>query len=413
MHSSRIKTCFILSGAKGTLFLCRILIVLLVLGHLSSAHHQVIKSKPDLPYVKELLDVLRIGLERNNGTGVSAAVIVPEFAPWTGVAGISDKASGEVVKPGMLFLSASIGKNYLAALVLKLAEEGKLSLDDSLKEWITEYPNLDRRITVRQLLNHTSGLPDYVKHPDSPYQTPYASIAFRKLWTPKEIITKLVGKPVSRPGEGWHYSTTNYVLIKMIIERITRSTVEAELKKRFLDPLGLKSTVPLDDPARVPSGFEIAHNWFDANADGVLDDISSYPKTWLSISPDVIFTTAEDLARWSDALFGEQRVLSRKSIGEMLTLHSPIKDPNEPLIVGYGLGTAEFPSQFFGGDRVIGHLGWDFGWMGAMLFFPEHSVSVSVLTNDNNERCITHIAAGLWAVIKKHLASSKEMKRRI
>lgn len=75
------------------------------------------------------------------------------------------------------------------------------------------------------------------------------------------------------------------------------------------------------------------------------------------------------------------------------------------------LKTAEFPSQFFGGDRVIGHLGWDFGWMGAMLYFPKHSVSIAVLLNDNNEQCITHIATGLWAVIKKHLGSNSEMTR--
>ena len=306
----------------------------------------------------------------------------------------------------MLFLAASIGKNYVAALVLRLAEEGQISLPDSLGKWITKYPNLSRQITVRQLLNHTSGLPDFVKHPSSPYQTPYASIDFVKSWTSEEILATLLGKPLSQPGEAWHYSTTNYVLLKIIVEQTTGSTVPAELRKRMLDPLGLKSTFPLADSTIVPPGFDIAHNWYDVDADGILDDISSDPKTWLCISPHVIFTTAEDLARWSDALFRERKVLSEKYVGEMLTFHSPISDPREPLIVGYGLGTAEFPSNLFDGDRVIGHLGWDFGWMGAMLFFPEHSVSVAILMNDNNEPCITNIATGLWAAIKEHLTAN-------
>jgi len=308
----------------------------------------------------------------------------------------------------MLFLCGSIGKNYLAALVLKLAEEGKLSLDDAVDKWISEYPNVNRCITIRQLLNHTSGLPDFVKHPNSPYQTHFASIDFRKLWTPQKALSKLLGKPLSRPGETWHYSTSNYALLRIIVDKITRSTFPVELRKHLLDPLGLKSTIPLTNPACIPPSFVIAHNWFDADEDGVLEDISSSPKTWLSISPHVIFTTAGDLARWSDALFRTHAVLRKESVGEMLAFRSPIRDPHEPLIVGYGLGTAEFPSQFFGGDRVIGHLGWDFGWTGAMLFFPEHSVSVAILINDNNEQCITQIAAGLWVVIKKHLAAVHE-----
>ncbi len=408
MCSNRFETRCIRCRLKKTLILSLIPIIMLVMWHFSHAYHQAHKSKADLPYAKELQDVLKIGIETNKGTGVSAAVIVPGSALWTGVAGVSDKTSGEVVKPEMLFLSASIGKNYLATLVLKLAEEGKLNLNDPLDKWISEHPNVDRSITVRQLLNHTSGLSDYVKHPNSPYQTLYSTIDFKKLWTPKEIVTSLVGKPFSLPGESWHYSTTNYVLLKMIVEKITRSTVPAELRKRFLDPLGLKSTVPLADSIIIPRGHNIAHNWFDADADGILDDISSKPKTWLSISPHVIFTTAEELARWSDFLFRKHEVLSKESLREMLNFHSPISDPNEPLIVGYGLGTAEFPSQLFGGDQVIGHLGWDFGWMGAILFFPEHSVIVAILMNDNNERCITHIAVGLWTVIRKHLVATKK-----
>jgi D-alanyl-D-alanine carboxypeptidase len=381
-------------------------LMLIAMWHSTPAQPDACNPEPELPYASELLDVLHQGIEANNATGVSAAVIVPGYTPWAGVAGVSNRATGEALQPGMLFLVASIGKNYLAALVLKLAEQGQISLDDPLGKWITEYPNLDRNITVRQLLNQTSGLPDFAKHPNSPYQTPYSSIDFAKSWTSEEILTKMLGEPVARPGEGWHYSTTNFVLLKIIVEQTTRSTFPAELRKRVLDPLGLKATVPLAGSATVPAGFDIARNWYDADDDGILDDISTNPITWHSIVPHVVFTTAGDLARWSDALFKERKVLSEQYLGEMLTFHSPVSDPKDPLIVGYGLGTAEFPSDLFGGDRAIGHLGWEFGWMGAMLFFPEHSVSVVVLMNDNNEPCITQLATGLWSAIKGHLAAS-------
>jgi CubicO group peptidase (beta-lactamase class C family) len=94
------------------------------------------------------------------------------------------------------------------------------------------------------------------------------------------------------------------------------------------------------------------------------------------------------------------RVLEKESLEQMVDFHRPT--PGEPLISGYGLGAEELPGDFFGVKRVWGHLGWQPGYMTAMLYFPEDSASLTVLINDNNEECITRIAVGLRAVINRH-----------
>jgi D-alanyl-D-alanine carboxypeptidase len=118
----------------------------------------------------------------------------------------------------MLFDIGSTGKNYVAALILQLVEEGRFTLEDPLRKWLPDYPNIDNNITVRQMLNHTSGIYDIVKNSRSPWQMAYKST---KMWTQEQILADLVDKPYFTPGNGWHYSSTNYILLRMIVEKVT------------------------------------------------------------------------------------------------------------------------------------------------------------------------------------------------
>jgi D-alanyl-D-alanine carboxypeptidase len=354
---------------------------------------------PEVPFSNMLQDVIDSKLEAYNGTGVSVAVVIPGYRTWCGVSGMSNPSTSEPVQPDMLFGIASIGKNYVATLVLQLAEQGRLSLEDSVNKWLPSFQNIDNTITVRQLLSHTSGIYDFVKHPQSPYAISFQSLEFSKLWTSKEVITKLVNEPYFPPGEGWHYSTTNYTLLRMIVEKITQSELSIELRKRFLNPLNLYHTVFIDANDPFPKDFKIAHNWFDANGDGNLEDISGKPKEWLSIVPHLTYATAEDLARWSDALF-RAKVLSGSSLDLMLDFHRPT--PGEPCS-GYGLGVWEWKSELLDGVQAWGHGGWGFGWIAALIYFPENKISMAILMNDNNERCLISIGTSLWNTIKSNL----------
>jgi D-alanyl-D-alanine carboxypeptidase len=131
---------------------------------------------PEIPFSDLLQDVIDSELESNNGTGVSVAVVIPGYKTWCGISGMSDPSASQTVQSDMLFGIASIGKNYVAALVLQLAEEGQLNLEDTVDNWLPSFPNIENTITVRQLLNHTSGIFDFVKHPESPYAISFESL---------------------------------------------------------------------------------------------------------------------------------------------------------------------------------------------------------------------------------------------
>ena len=172
---------------------------------------------------KRLQTVLDKGLVKYDIRGVSAAIVNSDSV-WVGTAGIShDMVS---MKPDMLFSIGSVTKNFVAALTLKLAEEGTLSLEDRLSDWLPAYPYVDPEITIRQLLNHTSGI--YMFWNNDDLWDALKNDRSRK-WTPEEVLG-YIKEPDFAPGEGWRYSNTNYLLMAMIIEKATGSTLSSEFK---------------------------------------------------------------------------------------------------------------------------------------------------------------------------------------
>jgi len=350
---------------------------------------------PELAFAKELQDSLDNGLKKYNGKGISVAVIAPEHKTWVGVSGVSH---GKIpIKPDTLFDAGSITKNFVAALTLKLVEEGLLTLDDPLHKWLPDYPNIDNTITIRQLLNHTSGLYGF--------QGPAAIRAILKdpgrFWTSKEVITTLVGKPHFPKGKSWKYSNTGYFLLGMIIEKATGSKISTELRNRFWNPLGLDSMF-LAVEETLPSN--IAHGWFDLNGDKVLDDFSVLPRTALySIfkAAGGVYSTSEDLAKWTHVLFHERIVVSKGSLDKMLAFHSPIP---KPVIAGYGLGVQRFTPRIFNGLEMWGHGGNAPGYSAFIWYLPEYGVSIGLISNrEQVEEFYLWLIKDFLSVIKSNL----------
>jgi CubicO group peptidase (beta-lactamase class C family) len=153
--------------------------------------------------------------------------------------------------------------------------------------------------------------------------------------------------------------------------------------------------VYLDADGQMPPQLEIAHNWLDVNGDGELNDISGDAQTWLkSMSPHMMYASALDLARWSQALYSE-RVLSKTSLDQILDFHRPT--PDEPPVTGYGLGTEEVSIKNI--MQLYGHLGLHYGTMSAMLYFPKYRTSIVVLTNENNPPFQYGVSFGLLGII--------------
>ena len=152
-------------------------------------------TQSELPFARELQDALSSGLEQYGGMGVSAAVIVPGYQPWVGVSGVSH--SGTPITPETVFDAGSTHKIFTAAAILQLAEEGMLDLDDPLHKWLPEYPYVDSTITIRQLLNHTGGVFDMVRHPEY-WDAMTADIS--EIWEPEDILTHFLLEPYFPKG---------------------------------------------------------------------------------------------------------------------------------------------------------------------------------------------------------------------
>ena len=143
------------------------------------------------------------------------------------------------MRPDNHFKIASLTKTYTATVVLQLVGEGKLSLDDTVEQRLPGVVPNGGKITIRQLLNHTSGLADFESDPR--YLKPYLSGNFGYYWAPRQLVRMGVShKPLFAPGTRWSYSNTNYVVAQLIVEKVTGKTLGAELKRRIFQPLGLR-----------------------------------------------------------------------------------------------------------------------------------------------------------------------------
>ncbi len=358
----------------------------------------------DLPYAEELQIALDQALEHGRGeydVGLSAAVVAPGYKPWVGVSG--DSHAGVPVTTDMLFNMGSIAKSFEAALALKLAERGALDLDRPISTWLPPHARVDGRITIRQLLNHSSGVFNVFEHPDFPWLGP--EVDYGRAWRLEEVFDRFVGEPYGPPGYAQHYSSTNYLLLTKILEQILEdSSVPDEVERLFLEPLELNHTfMSMGDLP--PSTFAVVHPWVDIDSDNVLDDFSGKPQTWVStMTHPVLYATPEDIARWMLALLHEKRVLSEASLQEMLTLpETALRDPEGGR---YGLGIVEFTK--IDETRVIGHAGSSLGYTAAAFYLPEYGLSVvwAINTGENpldlTNRLMANTWSSLYPVLSRH-----------
>ena len=302
-----------------------------------------------------------------------------------------------LVTPDMPFAAGSITKTWTACTILQLAEEGVITLEDPLSDWLPAYPNVDGAITIRQLLNHTGGIYNFTEHPEYWEAVIWDDPA--RDWPPEETILKYVLEPYFPKGEGWHYSNSGYVLLRMIIEEATGSSVATAYRNRFWDPLGLGRTY-LAGEEELPANT--AHGWWDMDGDRVYDDFGSVPRNAFSSGTGgQVFATAEDLAQWARALYHEQTVLSQESFEEMVTF-LPVSMESEPLLAGYGLGAVRFSPEVFDDLEVWGHGGDAPGYAAGSFYLPDYGVSVGVADNTENGDAM-HLLDDLMGVVLRNV----------
>jgi D-alanyl-D-alanine carboxypeptidase len=310
--------------------------------------------------------------------GISATIILSDGTSWVGTSGLADVAADVPVRPETAFAIASVSKTFTAALTLALAEEGRFAIDDRVRTWLPEL-DIDRRITIRQLLDHTSGLRDYFFHP---------RIDRRLLARPdrrwdEARALRYVGRPYFKPGRGWHYSNTNYLVLGLLAERVTGRSLGEELRDRFFEPLGLRHTwyQPTDEPTGpVAHGYRLTGKGDRVRAVDLSDGSSMTPFTSVvtaAAGAGAIASNPTDLARWARALYGGE-VLSGAALGEMIG--DAVRTEQYAPAVRYGLGV-----QFVevGGRAALGHSGRLLGARSVVRWLPAEQVAVAVLTNQS------------------------------
>lgn len=377
-----------------------ILHCLLVVLILSPCLHVVRATEPQqLAFSNELQQILDEGVRASNGLGVSAAVIAEGYAPWIGVAGHSVRVTNNMVsmRSDMLFEIGSVAKNLVTVIMLQLVEEHRISLDDPLSKWISGYSQLPPEVTVRDLIASTSGIAEWVDHPDSIFQGQFSPQNLSRSWTVDQMLKELVGPPEFTPGEKWRYSTTGFRLAREIIELETGQPIADVIQVRLLDPLNI-SDMWLEPSWPIPSRYTIAHEWRDIDGDQNLDDITDIPKVAFSdLKAAPVYAIAIDLARYCQGLFHDGALVSANMLAKMLDFRKA-DDPAEPMGASYGLGTGTFNIPGISGIEHYGHGGNGFGYVVMMLYLPKRQASVVIMTNDQGATMSTVGAAFLQAV---------------
>jgi D-alanyl-D-alanine carboxypeptidase len=303
--------------------------------------------------------------------GAAAAVTVPGRATYRLSAGFQDLAATRRTSPDGCFLIYSITKIYLAVTVLRLAQQRKLALDDPLSTWCTDI-DVPATITVRQLLNHTSGLPDYGS--PASYQQAVEGEP-QEPWSFDEFLRQTwKGNLAFDPGTGWLYSNIGYMLLGRIIERAGCNSLAHVLTTEILVPLQLDATLLVSERGQLQTlvpGYSKTHGKND-----IRDIREWYHPGW--VSHGVLASTASDVNRFLDALF-TGRLLDHYHLSEMLRT-TPLPGLPPALQAEYGLGIACETDTEFG--RHYGHDGSGPGYRVVTSHAPQlHNTTITVLCN--------------------------------
>ncbi len=307
---------------------------------------------------------------------LSAAIQFSDGQVWSYAKGISSVTPAVNVTAADAYLIGSVTKTITSACILQLAAEGALNLDDSLHRWLDTLPYISPNITIRQLLQHTSGLFDLLGHPHH-QDSMLADIT--RVWSAEELIARFMMPPPAQPGTAWAYCNTNYFLLGMIIKKITGNPFYTELRNRFFTPLGLNSfAIPAFEPLNAP----IAHLWLDITGDNVLDDAHNFYMNYKALNSSAgaaggYFATAADCSRWMRSYMRGDLLPAALMTEARTTVSAPGSQGGL-----YGLGQMKNLTDFLGFE-AYGH-GGDLAYHASSWYFPAKDASISVLTNDNN-----------------------------
>lgn len=297
-----------------------------------------------------------------DGPGAALLVARGDQVLFRGARGEASVELGVPLKPDSVFRIGSVTKQFAAAGLLKLVEAGKVSLDDPLSKYLPDYPN-GAKISVRQLLNHTSGVRSYTGIPG------VMAGPIRMDLSTAQLIDTFKAQPVDfAPGAAWAYNNSGYVLVGAVIEAASGQPWHEYLQQALFQPLGLTHTRWGDDHALIPGQVQ----------GYTLRDGHPAPANYASMSQPhaagALVSTVDDLLRWNRALH-EGKVLRADTYARMIAPEGAAQKER----YGYGIGHATMR----GGD-LLSHSGGIFGSLSYLLYLPGSDVTVAIVQNSDS-----------------------------
>jgi D-alanyl-D-alanine carboxypeptidase len=297
--------------------------------------------------------------------GVVVGVWIPGKPSYVATRGVSDIKTRQPMRVEDHFRIGSITKTFTATLLLILADEKKLSLDDPVSKYVASEPNGDK-ITLRMLANMTSGLHSYTED-DAWVKIAFAD--FKRVWTPRELVdVGIKHAPDFAPAQGWHYSNTSYVLLGMILEQVAGKKIQDSFDEKIFKPLKLTQTSwPVGDALPKP----YAHGTTVQTLDDKLDDATNRSPSWAFTAGELV-STMSDLHTWVVS-YATGSLISPEMQEQRLTWMT--MPPNTPeRAYGIGIGTDH---------GWLGHTGELPGYNCAAYYMPEKKIAIVVMVNSD------------------------------
>lgn len=313
-------------------------------------------------YAAELDSLLKSFVDKGGAPSVSIAVIRDGKVEYAKGFGMADLENNVPATPNHVYRLGSITKQFTATIIMQLVQEGKLSLSDTLGKILPSSPEAWRKITIRQLLNHTSGIKNYTD-----IKGLFEGRAMKPT-TPWEVALTVKNDPLDfPPSSKWNYSNTGYVLLGLVIEKLDNRSYAKSLQTRILNPLGMTSTYFRSEQAVVPNraqGYSQAPKGFKH---------APYLNMDWPYAAGSMESTVLDIAKWDAALYGN-KILQQAWLQKMWTKEK--LSTGEELNYGFGWGMSEM-----NGSKVVSHGGGIHGFTTQFTRVIDKRISVIVLEN--------------------------------
>jgi CubicO group peptidase (beta-lactamase class C family) len=329
---------------------------------------------------------LRDEMARQQIPGVAVVVIKDGHVVLARGCGFANVEHRVPVKPETVFQSGSVGKQFTATAVMLLVEQGRLSLDDRITKYLPEGGPRWSAIRVRHLLTHTGGTTDYPPNFD-----------FRRDYTEDALVKRATAIPLAfAPGTKWSYSNIGYLLLGVLIHRVTGEFYGDFLKARIFEPLGMTTTRIISEADIVPNraaGYRLVK--------GELKNQEWVSPTLNTTADGSLYLSVLDLAKWDAALYTE-RILRRDSLERMWTPVTLKSGKTHPYGFGWRLGAVR-------GHRIVEHAGEWQGFKSAIVRFPDDRLTVALLAN-LAQTDASKLAHGVAAIVDPDLAPIEQTK---